>query len=110
MSAGLDDLLRQAAGNPDPFWQLVDALREAAAADATTHAILRAVAEEAGAAVPDAVLDRLGELADYFASDSVQPGRSVGLLRKVVGLCEDRSNRLPPPHGERAGKTGRRRC
>src|SRR5437868_4399845 len=29
MSAELDDLLRQASRNPDQFWSLVDALREA---------------------------------------------------------------------------------
>src|SRR5207237_552354 len=46
-----------------------------------TRAILQAVAQEAGATIADGVLDRLDELADYFVSGTVQPGRSVGLLR-----------------------------
>jgi ATP-dependent Clp protease ATP-binding subunit ClpC len=56
----------------------------------TTQAILRAVATEAGVDIADPVLARLSELAEYFAAGSVQPGRSVGLLRKVIGLTEDR--------------------
>lgn len=54
----------------------------------TTGAILRAVAADADAEVGDTVLDRLNELADYFAAGAAQPGRSVGLLRKVLGLRE----------------------
>src|SRR5262249_46060084 len=49
--------------------------------------ILRAVADEAGAEVPDPVLDRLTELADYYSTGTVQPGRSVGLLRRVLGTA-----------------------
>jgi ATP-dependent Clp protease ATP-binding subunit ClpC len=55
-----------------------------------TLEILRAVAKEAGLHVPDEVLGRVNELAMYFGSGTVQPGRSVGLLRKVLGLAEDK--------------------
>jgi len=54
--------------------------------DAETRQILQAVADEAGALVPDNVLDRLGELADFFVAGTAQPGRSVGLLRRVLGV------------------------
>lgn len=54
--------------------------------DAETRQILQAVADEAGAMVPDSVLDRLGELADFFVAGTAQPGRSVGLLRRVLGV------------------------
>lgn len=53
--------------------------------DAETRKILQAVVEEAGAEVPESVLDRLGELADFFVAGTAQPGRSVGLLRRVLG-------------------------
>lgn len=49
-----------------------------------TRAVLRAVRDEAGANVPDAVLDRLVELADYYLPGIAQPGRSVGLLRRLL--------------------------
>lgn len=51
-----------------------------------TRQILQAVATEAGADIPDSVLDRLVELADFFVAGTVQPGRSVGLLRRVLGM------------------------
>src|SRR5262249_8345471 len=34
--------------------------------------------------VPDPVLDRLTELADFYGGGTAQPGRSVGLLRRVL--------------------------
>ncbi|MBL8796336.1 MAG: AAA family ATPase [Planctomycetia bacterium] len=49
-----------------------------------TRAVLRAVRDEAAANVPDAVLDRLVELADYYLPGIAQPGRSVGLLRRLL--------------------------
>jgi ATP-dependent Clp protease ATP-binding subunit ClpC len=53
-----------------------------------THAILQAVAREAGVNAPEGLLARINELAMYFGSGTVQPGRSVGLLRMVLGLAE----------------------
>ena len=50
-----------------------------------TRTILQAVAAESGADASDAVLDRLVELSDFYAGGAVEPGRSVGLLRRVLG-------------------------
>ncbi len=50
-----------------------------------TREVLRAVADESGLEVPDAVLDRMLELADYYVAGTAQPGRTVGLLRRVLG-------------------------
>jgi ATP-dependent Clp protease ATP-binding subunit ClpC len=55
-----------------------------------TLGILRAVSTEAGAEMPDEVLTRINELAMYFGTGTVQPGRAIGLLRKVLGLTEDK--------------------
>ncbi len=54
-----------------------------------TLEVLRFVAKEADRNVPDEVLGRVNELAMYFGAGTVQPGRSVGLLRKVLGLNEE---------------------
>ncbi len=54
--------------------------------EAETRQILEAVAQDAGAEMADGVLDRLVELADFFVAGTVQPGRSVGLLRRVLGM------------------------
>jgi ATP-dependent Clp protease ATP-binding subunit ClpC len=62
-----------------------------------TRAILQAVAVEAGADVPDPVLDRLVEVADFYAAGTAEPGRSVGLLRRVLGAVAGR----PGPISER---------
>jgi ATP-dependent Clp protease ATP-binding subunit ClpC len=50
-----------------------------------TRTVLRAVALDAAADVPEAVLDRLTEVADFYAAGTAEPGRSVGLLRRVLG-------------------------
>ncbi len=56
-----------------------------------TRAILQAVAEEAAVEVPEPVVERLLELADFYVSGTVQPGRSVGLLRRVLGSVTERT-------------------
>ncbi len=102
------EAFRKGLGANRSLRKLFHAVELPPADDAATRAILRAVAEEAAVDVSDAVLARLSELAEYFASGSVQPGRSVGLLRKVIGLTEDR----PGPITEQdilstlAGSTG----
>jgi ATP-dependent Clp protease ATP-binding subunit ClpC len=50
-----------------------------------TRLILEKVRDEAGADVPDPVLDRLMEVADYYLTGTAHPGRAVGLLRRVLG-------------------------
>ncbi|MBL9088057.1 MAG: AAA family ATPase, partial [Planctomycetia bacterium] len=68
---------------------------ELAEADATeTKAILRAVRDEAGADMPDADLDRLLDLAGMYLTGAAQPGRAVGLLRRVIEAHADRPGPL----------------
>jgi ATP-dependent Clp protease ATP-binding subunit ClpC len=62
-----------------------------------TRNVLEAVAVEAGVEVSASVLDRLMELADFYASGTVEPGRSVGLLRRLLGTLGKRGE----PIGER---------
>ncbi|HJT76477.1 MAG TPA: AAA family ATPase, partial [Gemmataceae bacterium] len=64
---------------------------------ADTRATLQAVRDEARADAPEAVLDRLMELADYYLSGAAQPGRAVGLLRRVLSATAGR----PGPVSER---------
>jgi ATP-dependent Clp protease ATP-binding subunit ClpC len=51
---------------------------------ADTRSVLRAVVAENGASVPDPLLERLVELADFYSSGAAQPGRAVGLLRRLL--------------------------
>src|SRR5262245_52299262 len=50
----------------------------------TTREIMHAVTADARSDIPDSVLDRLGELAEFFIAGAAEPGRSVGLLRRVL--------------------------
>ena len=59
-----------------------------------TRTVLEAVAVEAGAEVAEPVLDRLMELADFYASGTVEPGRSVGLLRRLLGTLGKGNERI----------------
>jgi ATP-dependent Clp protease ATP-binding subunit ClpC len=81
---------RKGLGANRSLRRLFHAIELQPADQARTLTILRAVAQEAGVNVPDEMLTRVNELAMYFGSGSVQPGRSVGLLRKVLGLNEDK--------------------
>jgi len=51
---------------------------------AETREVLKSVRDEAGVSMSEGVLDRLVELTDYFLAGAAQPGRSVGLLRRVL--------------------------
>jgi ATP-dependent Clp protease ATP-binding subunit ClpC len=81
---------RKGLGANRSLRRLFHAIELQPADEKKTLDVLRAVAKEADANVPDAVLTRINELAGYFGSGAVQPGRSVGLLRKVLGMTEDR--------------------
>ena len=81
---------RKGLGANRSLRRLFHAIELQPADEKKTLDVLRAVAKEAEANVPDAVLTRINELAGYFGSGAVQPGRSVGLLRKVLGMTEDR--------------------
>jgi ATP-dependent Clp protease ATP-binding subunit ClpC len=56
---------------------------------AGTRNIVQTVALDMGISTTPAVVDRLIDLADFAAASSVQPGRTVGLLRLVL-------SKLPP--------------
>ncbi|MBI3847205.1 MAG: AAA family ATPase [Planctomycetes bacterium] len=49
-----------------------------------TRLVLRAVRDELAIDASDSTLDRLVELADLYLAGAAQPGRAVGLLRRVV--------------------------
>jgi ATP-dependent Clp protease ATP-binding subunit ClpC len=73
-----------------------------------TRAVLQAVCAEAEADVPETVLDRLVELADFYLAGTAQPGRAVGLLRRVLDAPLTPTP-LPPGErgrGEGAGRGG----
>jgi ATP-dependent Clp protease ATP-binding subunit ClpC len=73
-----------------PLRRLFHAIEVPPAEPATIRAILQAVRDEAGADMAEPVLDRLVELADYYLAGAAQPGRSVGLLRRVLGATAGR--------------------
>src|SRR5262249_55879234 len=81
---------RKGLGANRSLRRLFHAIELPPADEKKTLDILRAVAQEAGADMPDEALTRVNELAMYFGTGTVQPGRSVGLLRKVLGLTEDK--------------------
>jgi ATP-dependent Clp protease ATP-binding subunit ClpC len=56
-----------------------------------TRAILRGVTNEAAADLSEPLLERLVELSDFYAASTVQPGRSVDLLRRVLAATAERS-------------------
>jgi ATP-dependent Clp protease ATP-binding subunit ClpC len=80
------EAFRRGLGADRSLRRLFYAIELSESSAAETRLILHEVAQEAGADMPEPVLDRLGELADFFSTGTVQPGRSVGLLRRVLGL------------------------
>jgi ATP-dependent Clp protease ATP-binding subunit ClpC len=90
------EAFRTGLGILAPVRRLFHAIELPAADLAQTRNILQAVRDEARAEVPDPVLDRLGELADYYLSGSAQPGRTVGLLRRVLNVTAGRPGSITP--------------
>jgi ATP-dependent Clp protease ATP-binding subunit ClpC len=80
---------RTGLGSIGSLRRLFHAIDVPAASPKETMAILQAVRSEAGADIPDAVLDRIMELAGYYLAGTAQPGRTVGLLRRVLGTRGD---------------------
>jgi ATP-dependent Clp protease ATP-binding subunit ClpC len=78
------EAFRKGLGGRGPLRRLFTVIDCPEASPAETRAILQAVATEAAADVPEQVLDRLIDLADYYNSGTAQPGRAVGLLRRVL--------------------------
>jgi ATP-dependent Clp protease ATP-binding subunit ClpC len=68
-------------------------VREAGPAE--TRVVLQAVRDDLGADASDATLDRLVELADLYLAGAAQPGRAVGLLRRVVDERAHRGRKGP---------------
>ncbi|MBY0523450.1 MAG: AAA family ATPase [Gemmataceae bacterium] len=78
------EAFRMGLGAVSSLRRLFHAVEVRESTPAQTRAILQAVREEATADVPEAVLDRLAELADFYLAGTAQPGRTVGLLRRVL--------------------------
>jgi ATP-dependent Clp protease ATP-binding subunit ClpC len=85
------EAFRTGLGTIGPVRRLFHAI-ELPPADATrTRHILQAVRDESGADLPDAGLERLIELAEHYLSGPVEPGRTVGLLRRVLNVTAGRA-------------------
>ena len=65
---------------------------EMRASDArTTRRVLDAVHDESDVDLAPELIDRVMELGEYYAVGAVQPGQSVGLLRRLVDTRESRT-------------------
>jgi ATP-dependent Clp protease ATP-binding subunit ClpC len=84
---------RKGLGAVGSLRRLFHAVQLPQAGPEETLTILRAVARESGVEVPAPVLERLVELADFYAAGTAQPGRSVGLLRRVLGALVSGTSR-----------------
>jgi ATP-dependent Clp protease ATP-binding subunit ClpA/protein subunit release factor B len=78
------EAFRTGLGAVPSIRRLFTAFEIPAASTEQTRDILRAVADEAGAAMSDELLERMIELAAFYFSGSREPGRSAGLLRRVL--------------------------
>jgi len=78
------DAYRFGLGRTASLRRLFSEIEVREADPAETMTILNAVCEEAGAALPDSFLDRIVDLANYYFGGTAQPGRAVGLLRRVL--------------------------
>ncbi|MCI0455352.1 MAG: AAA family ATPase, partial [Gemmataceae bacterium] len=85
------EAFRKGLGANRSLRRLFHAIEVQPATPRETRDVLQAVVDEASSDVPENVLDRLGELADFYAGGTVQPGRSVGLLRRVLSATAGRS-------------------
>jgi ATP-dependent Clp protease ATP-binding subunit ClpC len=88
------DRFRSGLGAVGSLRRLFHPIEMPAAGVPETLAILRAVRDEAGADVPEPVLGRLMELAGYYLAGTAQPGRTVGLLRRVLGSRGERAGAI----------------
>jgi ATP-dependent Clp protease ATP-binding subunit ClpC len=70
--------------------RLFHAVQLSATSAEQTRTVLNAVAAESATEIPQAVLDRLVEVADFYSAGTVEPGRSVGLLRRLLGTVAGR--------------------
>jgi ATP-dependent Clp protease ATP-binding subunit ClpC len=85
------EAFRSGLGAVGSLRRLFHAIEVREPSTAQTRAVLQAVRDEAGAIVPEPVVDRLVELADFYLAGTAQPGRTVGLLRRVLSAGAGRN-------------------
>jgi ATP-dependent Clp protease ATP-binding subunit ClpC len=85
---------RQGLGSNRALRRLFHSIEVPEASLEQTRAIVQMVIDEAGVEVPEAVIERLMDLADFYAAGTVQPGRTVGLLRRVLSRAAGREGPL----------------
>jgi ATP-dependent Clp protease ATP-binding subunit ClpC len=79
-----EEAFRRGLGADPSLRRLFAAVEVAPASAAETRAILTDVRDEAGLEMSDEDLERLAELAGLYLPGTVEPGRAVGLLRRVI--------------------------
>jgi ATP-dependent Clp protease ATP-binding subunit ClpC len=75
---------RQGLGSNRALRRLFHSIEVPETSPEHTGAIVQMVVDEAGVEIPEQVVERLMELADFYGAGTVQPGRTVGLLRRVL--------------------------
>jgi ATP-dependent Clp protease ATP-binding subunit ClpC len=85
---------RQGLGSNRALRRLFHSIDVSEASLEKTRAIVQMVVEESGVEVPEQVIERLMDLADFYAAGTVQPGRTVGLLRRVLSSSAGREGPL----------------
>jgi ATP-dependent Clp protease ATP-binding subunit ClpC len=78
------EMFRGGLGSNAALRRLFQPVEVPAKSPEETRAVLRAIAEAEGREVSDAVVDRLMDLADAYLPGTAQPGRAVGLLRRLL--------------------------
>jgi ATP-dependent Clp protease ATP-binding subunit ClpC len=82
---------RQGLGSNRALRRLFHSIEVPEASPEQTRAVVQMVVEESGVEAPEQVIERLMELADFYAAGTVQPGRTVGLLRRVLSSAAGRA-------------------
>jgi len=85
---------RQGLGSNRALRRLFHSIEVPEAGLEQTRSIVQCVVDEAGVEAPEQVIERLMELADFYAAGIVQPGRTVGLLRRVLSSTAGRAGPL----------------
>lgn len=78
------EAFRKGLGANPSLRRLFQAIELPEASPKEVREIVQAVVAETRIEMPEPVLERLLDLADYYATSAVQPGRTVGLLRRVL--------------------------
>jgi ATP-dependent Clp protease ATP-binding subunit ClpC len=78
------EMFRGGLGSNAALRRLFQPVEVEARTPAETRAVLRAICDAEERDVPDALLDRLMDLADAYLPGTAQPGRAVSLLRRLL--------------------------